>query len=86
MKVVEALNFDVFAAGEGNLGTKADVTAMREFFEELRAAVSAGMSQGKSLAELQNTITLDKYKGWRGYDERRALNIEAAYNNLRLYR
>ena len=86
MKAVEALDFDVFAAGEGNLGTKADVTAMRQFWEELKAAVSAGMSQGKSLAELQRTILLENYKDWAGYDQRRALNIEAAYNNLRLYR
>ena len=53
MKAVEALDFDVFVAGEGNLGTRADVTAMRQFFEDLRAAVSDGMSRGKSLAELQ---------------------------------
>ena len=86
MKAVEALDFDVFAAGEGNLGTKADVTAMRQFWEDLRAAVAAGMSQGKSLAELQDTVMLEKYKGWIGYEERRRLNIEAAYNNLRLYR
>jgi hypothetical protein len=26
------------------------------------------------------------HKGWAGYEQRRALNIEAAYNNLRLYR
>jgi len=86
MKAVEALDFDVFAAGEGRLGTKADVTAMRQFFEDLRSAVAAGLSQGKSLAELQDTLMLEKYKGWAGYDQRRRLNIEAAYNNLRLYR
>jgi glyoxylase-like metal-dependent hydrolase (beta-lactamase superfamily II) len=86
MKAVEALDFDVFVAGEGNPGTRADATAMRQFFEDLRAAVSDGMSRGKSLAELQNTITLDKYREWLGYEERRRLNIEAAYNNLRLYR
>jgi hypothetical protein len=59
---------------------------MRQCCEDLRAAVSAGMSQGKSLAELQETIMLEKYKSWLGYEERRLLNIEAAYNNLRLYR
>lgn len=86
MKAVEALDFDVFAAGEGDLATRAEVTAMRRFFEDLRAAVSAGMSQGKGLAELQRTIALEKYRDWLGYDQRRAKNIEAAYNNLRLYR
>jgi glyoxylase-like metal-dependent hydrolase (beta-lactamase superfamily II) len=83
MRGVEALDFDTFVAGEGNVGTRADVTAMRQFWEDLRDAVAAGLSQGKSLAELQQTITLDKYKGWAGYEQRRRLNIEAAYNNLR---
>src|SRR5688500_4047896 len=59
MKAVEALDFDVFVAGEGQLGTKADVTAMRVFFEDLRAAVSLGMSQGKSLGERQKSVTLE---------------------------
>jgi glyoxylase-like metal-dependent hydrolase (beta-lactamase superfamily II) len=86
MKAVEALDFDVFVAGEGNVATRADVTGMRQFFEDLRAAVSDGMSRGNSLAELQKTITLEKYKDWLGYQDRRLLNIEAAYNNLRLYR
>jgi hypothetical protein len=68
------------------VATKADVTANREFFEDLVAAVSAGMSQGKSLAELQKTILLEKYADWSGYAQRRAPTIESAYNNLRLYR
>ena len=50
------------------------------------AAVSAGMAQGKGLAELQQTITLDKYRDWAGYAARRAPTIESAFNNLRLYR
>jgi hypothetical protein len=31
-------------------------------------------------------LTFDKYKDWTGYEQRRVFNIEAAYNNLRLYR
>jgi glyoxylase-like metal-dependent hydrolase (beta-lactamase superfamily II) len=85
-RTVEALDFDVFAGGHGAVATKADVTANREFFEDLVAAVSAGMSQGKSLAELQKTILLEKYADWSGYAQRRAPTIESAYNNLRLYR
>src|SRR5262245_6940075 len=85
-RTVEALDFDIFAGGHGALGTKADVTANRQFFEDLVAAVSAGMAQGKSLAELQQTITLEKYRDWAGYAARRAPTIESAFNNLRLYR
>jgi glyoxylase-like metal-dependent hydrolase (beta-lactamase superfamily II) len=85
-RTVEALDFDLFAGGHGAVAAKADVTANREFFEELVALVSAGMAQGKSLSELQQTIMLEKYKDWAGYGARRAPTIESAYNNLRLYR
>jgi glyoxylase-like metal-dependent hydrolase (beta-lactamase superfamily II) len=85
-RTVESLDFDIFAGGHGALGTKADVTANRQFFEDLVTAVSAGMAQGKSLAELQQTIMLEKYKDWAGYMARRAPTIESAYNNLRMYR
>ena len=85
-RAVEALDFDVLAPGHGNTFTKADVVEARIFFEDLKAEVSAGMAAGKSLQELQQTITLSKYKGWAYYDRLRASNIAAAYNNLKLYR
>jgi glyoxylase-like metal-dependent hydrolase (beta-lactamase superfamily II) len=85
-RTVESLDFDIFAGGHGALAKKADVTANRVFFEELVAAVSAGMAEGKSLAELQRSILLEKYKDWSGYAARRGPTIESAYNNLRLYR
>ena len=34
-------------------------------------AVTAGMARGLSLEELQKTVTLDKYKTWTGYEQRR---------------
>jgi len=85
-RTVEALDFDTFSGGHGALATKADVTLVREFMEELTKAVSEGMSQGKTLAELQQTLLFEKYKDWNGYAQRRAPSIESAYNNLRLYR
>jgi glyoxylase-like metal-dependent hydrolase (beta-lactamase superfamily II) len=85
-RTVEALDFDIFAGGHGALGTKADVTANRKFFEDLVTAVSAGIAQGKSLVELQQTLMFDEYKNWAGYAARRAPTIESAYNNLKLYR
>jgi glyoxylase-like metal-dependent hydrolase (beta-lactamase superfamily II) len=85
-RTVEALDFDIFAGGHGALGTKADVTANRQFFEELVAAVSEGMKQGKSLAELQQSLLFEKYKDWNGYATRRAPTIDSAYRNLQLYK
>jgi glyoxylase-like metal-dependent hydrolase (beta-lactamase superfamily II) len=85
-RTVEALDFDIFAGGHGAVAAKADVTANREFFEDLVAQVSAGMSQGKSLAELQQTLLFEKYRDWAGYAQRRAPTIASAYHNLQLYR
>jgi glyoxylase-like metal-dependent hydrolase (beta-lactamase superfamily II) len=85
-RTVEALDFDILAPGHGNVFSKRDVTESREFFEDLRAEVSAGMAAGKSLEELQKTITLEQYKGWAYYDRLRPANIAAAYANLKLHR
>jgi glyoxylase-like metal-dependent hydrolase (beta-lactamase superfamily II) len=86
-RAVEALDFDVLATGHGApLFTKADVTATREYFEDLVAAVSAGIAAGKPLEELKRTVTLDKYKDWANYARLRENNVEAAYENLKLYR
>ena len=85
-RTVEALDFDIFVGGHGAPGTKADVTANRQFFEELVAAVSEGMKQGKSLAELQQSLLFEKYKDWSGYAARRAPTIDSAYRNLQMYK
>ena len=44
------------------------------------------MRAGKSLQELQQTLLLEKYKGWANYDPLRAANITAAYHDLKLLR
>ena len=85
-RTVEALDFDILAPGHGALFKKADVTEAREFFEDLRREVSAGMAAGRSLEELQKTITLDRYKSWASYERLRAANIAAAYQNLKTFR
>jgi len=87
IRAVEALDFDVLVPGHQQIQlTRADVAETRVFLEDLVAAVSAGLSQGKPLGELQRTLTFDKYRDWTGYEQRRTLNVEAVYNNLRTYR
>jgi glyoxylase-like metal-dependent hydrolase (beta-lactamase superfamily II) len=86
-KLIEDLDFDILAQGHGSvLFKKADVAEDRQFFEDLVAEVSAGMAQGKSLDELKQSILLEKYKDWGSYQRLRQDNIEAAYNNLKIYR
>ncbi|HEY5410512.1 MAG TPA: MBL fold metallo-hydrolase [Caulobacteraceae bacterium] len=86
-RTIEALDFDILAQGHGAvLFKKADVTEGREYFEYLRDQVAAGMRAGKSLDELRRTLMLEKYKDWANYDRLRVMNIEAAYNNLNIYK
>jgi glyoxylase-like metal-dependent hydrolase (beta-lactamase superfamily II) len=86
-RTVEALDFDVLATGHGTpLFAKADVAVTREFFEDLVAAVSAGIEAGKPLEDLKASVRLDKYKSWANYERLRPYNVEAAYLNLKLYR
>jgi hypothetical protein len=85
-RTVEALDFDVLAPGHGALFDKSDVTATREYFEALVAAVSAGMAQGRTLTTLKATLQLHEYSDWANYERLRPNNIEAAYYNLKLYR
>jgi glyoxylase-like metal-dependent hydrolase (beta-lactamase superfamily II) len=87
IRAVEALDFDLLVPGHQRIQlTRGDVVELRVFLADLVSTVSAGLSQGRSLDELKRTLTFDKYRDWTGYDQRRALNVEAAYNNLRTYR
>jgi glyoxylase-like metal-dependent hydrolase (beta-lactamase superfamily II) len=81
-RLVEALDFDRVAPGHGNVFDKAVVTETREYFEYLVAQVSAGIRAGRPLAELVESVTLDRYKGWANYERLRRMNVEAAYLNL----
>jgi glyoxylase-like metal-dependent hydrolase (beta-lactamase superfamily II) len=81
-RTVEALDFDRVAPGHGDVFDKAVVTETREYFEYLVAQVSAGIRSGRPLAELKETIMLDRYKTWANYERLRRMNVEAAYLNL----
>jgi hypothetical protein len=82
----QALDFDVVAPGHGAVFPKSAVTETREYFEDLVAAVSAGMAAGQSLEQLEQSVKLTKYRDWKNYERLRTYNVEAAYHNLQLYR
>ncbi len=85
-RTVEQIDFDVLAPGHGAVFGKAGVTATREYFEDLTDAVSNAMAEGVPLEEMKRTLTLDRYSGWEHYERLLPANIEAAYENLKLYR
>ena len=85
-KAVYALDFDTFAGGHGGFFTKADVALPIQFLEDLKAAVSKGIADGLTLEQMKQRITLDQYKDWAYYDRLREKNIEAAYQNLTMFK
>jgi len=86
VKKVEAMDFDILMPGHGNPGSKADVTALREYMEELYAAVLSGMREGQTLQQLQENINMPEYADWGAYDKHLTLNIEGMYNQISLHR
>jgi glyoxylase-like metal-dependent hydrolase (beta-lactamase superfamily II) len=86
IETVEAFDFETFLGGHGRPGTKAEVTRNREFLEDISAAVSRGIAEGKTLDELKKTVTLDKYSAWPNFATARLDHVEAAFINLREYR
>ena len=79
MRAVEGMEFDTLAPGHGKMGTPADVTAFREYMEDLWAAVSQAVADGKTLEQAQAEIKLPKYAGWGRYEQFLPLNIAGAY-------
>ncbi|PCJ61623.1 MAG: MBL fold metallo-hydrolase [Rhodospirillaceae bacterium] len=83
---VERMDFDILAPGHGQLGTKADVTAFREYMGDLYNQVLAQARMGKSLEETKAAVDLSKYKSWDQFSTWSPLNIEGAYTRIQLNR
>jgi glyoxylase-like metal-dependent hydrolase (beta-lactamase superfamily II) len=63
-----AADYAYVATGHGPTGTRDNIVQWREYFEKLQAAVTAAIGAGQSLEEMQESITLDEYSDWVGYD------------------
>jgi len=83
---VELMDFDVLAPGHGPLGTKADVTAFREYLTDLRTEVMKAAREGKTVDQAKESITLPKYQSWAGYNDVLKLNIEGMYRMVQANR
>lgn len=76
VRKIETLDFQIFAPAHGEVGDKSANGEVLTYLETLRAEVLAGLEAGKSVAELQSSVTLDAYKDWGQYDAWRALNVQ----------
>jgi glyoxylase-like metal-dependent hydrolase (beta-lactamase superfamily II) len=86
LRRVEAMDFDILVPGHGRNGTKADVTAFREYMDDLWAAVTAAVRAGKTVEEAQAEIKLPKYESWFRYKEWLPLNIAGMYRHFSTHR
>jgi glyoxylase-like metal-dependent hydrolase (beta-lactamase superfamily II) len=82
LRQVEQLDFDVISPGHELPGTKADVIEQRQYMEDLIAAVSAGIDEGKSKEELVETVLMEDYDHLIEFDFSRAGNVIGVYEIL----
>ena len=79
IEAIQALDIDTVLPGHGEAGVTEDLTEYAAFLEAVRAAVAAGLAEGMSLDELQETVRLEPYAWWLLYDDRRANLVSEAY-------
>ncbi|PWQ95671.1 MBL fold metallo-hydrolase [Leucothrix arctica] len=82
VRKVESLDFEIFAGGHGPIGVKADVTEGRVYLEELREQVLQGLKSGKTVEELEKSISMGKYKDWASFSQWRGLNVQGMARHL----
>ncbi|MGE0573449.1 MAG: FAD-dependent oxidoreductase [Reyranella sp.] len=71
LRRVEGIEFDILAPGHGALGNRANVTAFRNYLEDLRAQVLTAARAGKSLEETKKSVSgaggCPRLRGRRGH-------------------
>jgi len=83
-RAVEALDFDTFVPGHGNVGTRQDVVAFRQYVEDLARAVRDGINAGRTVEQIQASTVLDKYKDWPNFAQQKNANVAEVYALLRV--
>ncbi len=83
LRTVEKLDFDIAITGHALMGKKADVTELRQYFEEVAAVVSAGIAAGKSVKEIQESNTWEKYKNWERHPVQHQIHIAQVYETMK---
>jgi len=83
VETVQSLKFDTLVGGHGAVGVKSDIDDALAYLRELRAAVLAGLKDGKSVEQLSTSIMMEKYRSWANYDNWRTLNIQGMARHLK---
>jgi len=79
LRTINALDFEHALTGHALAGTKKDAADLLRYLEDISTGVASGIGAGRSLAEIQKTLTLDAYKGFERWDTIREAHIAAVY-------
>jgi glyoxylase-like metal-dependent hydrolase (beta-lactamase superfamily II) len=79
LRTINALDFEHALTGHALAGTKKDAAELLRYLEDISTGVAAGIGAGRSLADIQKTLTLDAYKGFERWDTVREAHIAAVY-------
>ena len=83
LRTIMALDFEHAATGHALMGTKKDAAMSLQYLEDLSTGVAAGIAAGRSLPEIQKTLTLDAYKGFERWDTHRTVHIAQVYATIK---
>jgi glyoxylase-like metal-dependent hydrolase (beta-lactamase superfamily II) len=83
LTIVNGLDFEHALTGHALAGTKKDAAESLRYLEDIAKGVAAGVAAGRSLADIQKTLTLDAYKGFERWDTIREAHIAAVYATMR---
>jgi glyoxylase-like metal-dependent hydrolase (beta-lactamase superfamily II) len=83
LRTINALEFDHALTGHALAGTKKDAADTLRYLEDISTGVAAGIGAGRTLAEIQKTLTLDAYKGFERWDTSREAHIAAVYATMK---
>ena len=83
LATINALDYEHALTGHALAGTKRDAVEALRYLEDISRGVAAGVGAGRSLAEIQKTLTLDAYKGFERWDTSREAHIAGIYATLK---
>jgi cyclase len=82
LSIINALDYEHALTGHALAGTKKDAMESLRYLQDISKGVAAGIAAGRSLAEIQKTLTLDAYKGFERWDTVREAHIAAVYATI----
>ena len=83
LTTITALDFEHALTGHALSGTKQDAMQSLQYLVDIATGVAAGVAAGRSLPEIQKSLTLDAYKGFERWDTVREAHIAAVYATIR---